>query len=147
MGLIKHKATGKVDASKTYLGGRHYVGVMSVFKVFRADLHTVDFNKFTIFNKEKIQVSMTVSFQYSIRQEDLGLLHDTYNTNYDSVVQATVLSAIKTAATSYTIDEFRLERPKVSAGLELAASKALSGECCRENCEMNKCLASEYDSI
>ena len=56
MGFTRNKATGEVDTSKVYFGGRHYVGVMSEFKTFKTTQYRKQFNQIHVFNKEKMQL-------------------------------------------------------------------------------------------
>ena len=139
MGFLKSKMTGSVDTDKVYHVGRHYVGVLKTFKIFRADIHTEKFHQLAIFNKEKLEVKMKCSVYYILRPEDLALLHNTYDTSYAHVLRSTVLSAIKGAAPQYNIDEYRKNRTVVSEGLANAAAKVLGGICCRKDCKANKC--------
>ena len=66
MGFKKSKISGAVDTSKVYFGGRHFLGITSTFKTFKADAHLIHFDKLTIFNQEKIQVTLSCSLQYML---------------------------------------------------------------------------------
>jgi len=135
MGFVKSKTTGSVETDKVYQSGRHWIGVTSTFKKFPADFHTLDFPQIRVFNKEKLSIALSCSLQYVLREEDLYLLHDTYDLAYAPIIESTTLAAIKSAAPFYTVDEYRLNRTMVDKGLSDAAAKALGGICCRKGCE------------
>ena len=48
------------------------------------------------------------------------------------------------AANQFTIDEYRLNRLKVIAGLKSAAAKALGGTCCRKDCKNDTCVVGMF---
>lgn len=146
MGFTKSKTTGSVDTSKVYFGGRHFVGVTTTFKTFRKDVHNEKFDRLTIYNKEKIEVTMTCSVQYELRSEDLALLHDTYDVAYKPIIRSTVLAAIKGEANKYTIEQYRANRPFVAKGLADAAANALGGKCCRKDCVVCRTGCKSYTS-
>ena len=95
MGFLKNKATGFVETDEIYFVGRHYVGVTKTFKKFNSDMHTEQYPKLSIYNKEKLEVTMTCSLQYLLRPEDLKDLHDEYDVSYKPVLRTTALAAIK----------------------------------------------------
>lgn len=135
MGFLQKKSTGEVDRETVYLSGRHFIGVDATFKRFRSDAHIENFEKMTFFNREKLQVAMTYTLQYFLIPGELKYLHDAYGLNYRSVLRETASSAIKNAASGFTIDEYRMKRDMVKAALFEAARKALGGTCCLKNCD------------
>ena len=139
MGFKKSKISGAVDTSKVYFGGRHFLGITSTFKTFKADAHLIHFDKLTIFNQEKIQVTLSCSLQYMLRPEDLKLLHDRFDINYQPVLTKTAASAIKNTASKYSIVEYRLQRLKIAQGLADGVALALGGTCCRVDCGEYEC--------
>lgn len=139
MGFVKNKITGSVDTEKVYYGGRHFIGLAKTFKIFPFNLHTERFPYVSIYNKEKIEVTLSCSLQYALKAEDLHLLHDIYDVSYRPVLRAVILATIKGAATQYTIKEYRLKRRVVEQGLSDVVAKSLSGNCCPPNCSNNEC--------
>ena len=140
MGFAKRKSTGTVDRSRVYTGGRHFIGVDYTFKKFRADAHIEVFQKMEFFNKDKLSVTMTFALQYFLIPEELKNLHDSYDLGYRPVLRNTVKAAIKDAATKYSVDEYRKERPKVATGLFNAAKLSLGGSCCYKDCKKYVCM-------
>lgn len=105
MGYLKTKTTGFVNTDKIYYSGRHWMGPAKTFKTFQKSVHTENFNRLSIFNKEKLEVKMTCSVHYVLRPKDLKLLHDTCDVGYKPILRTTILAALKGAATKFTIDE------------------------------------------
>lgn len=134
MGFVRHKTTGTVDTSKVYFGGRHWIGVMNMFKKFPADLQTIVYNRVEIFNNEKLAVNMTCALHYKLRPDELHLLFDTYDVLFKPVIKGTALAAIKSKAPQFTVNQFRLNRSLVARTLSEAASQVLGGICCRKDC-------------
>ena len=135
MGFSKHKTSGKVDTNKVYYGGRHWVGVMYTFKKYPADIQILNFNQIEIFNQENIKITLTAVVHYKLNPKYLKYLHDTYDLQYEKVLEATAVSALKSAAPSFKVDEYRLERAKVAEGLKKSINRALGGNCCPlKNC-------------
>ncbi len=140
MGFVQRKSTGAVDRSKVYMGGRHFIGVDFKFKAFRADAHIEKFVKESIFNKDRIEVTMTYALQYFLIPDELKNLHDTYNLGYAPILRQSVASAVKNAATNFSIDQFRLHRQNVSDSLFRKARLTLGGICCPKNCNKFRCF-------
>ena len=140
MGFAKRKSTGTVDRSKVYMGGRHFIGVDFTFKIFKADAHIEYFQKMEFFNKDKLTVTMSFALQYFLMPENLKSLHDAYDLGYRPVLRNTVGAAIKDEATKYSVDEYRMERPRVAAALFKAAKTSLGGTCCFSDCQKYKCI-------
>lgn len=134
MGFTRNKATGEVDTSKVYYGGRHFVGIMLEFKKFKTTKFSKQYNRINVFNKEKMQIVISCSLQFILRPEDLKQLHDAYDVRYEPIITLTAGAAIKGAATRFSIDEFRLNRTYVAEGMRKAVSDALDGGCCRKEC-------------
>ena len=134
MEFVRHKTTGTVDTSKVYFGGRHWIGIMHVFKKFPADLQTIVYNRVEIFNNEKLAVNMTCALHYKLRPDELHLLFDTYDVLFKPVIKGTALAAIKSKAPQFTVNQFRLNRSFVARTLSEAASQVLGGICCRKDC-------------
>eukprot|EP00794_Sanderia_malayensis_P017302 gene17302-19034_t len=139
MGFKQRRSTGTVDRSKVYYGGRHYIGVDYKFKKFKLSVHLEAFNKISIFNKDKLEVSMTCSLQYVLLPDELQSLHDSYDLDYAPVLRTTAQEAIKNAATQFSVNQFRLTRSNVSKTLFEAARVALGGTCCPKNCQLFTC--------
>lgn len=62
MGFTQQTFTGKVNRSKVYFGGRHFLGFQYGFKKFPRDSQTIEF-KIQIFNADKLEVSFIVFYR------------------------------------------------------------------------------------
>ena len=139
MGLKKSKITGQVYTNRVYFSGRYFTGLFVNFKKFKRDAHLLRFHELRIINKEKFELKVDCSLQYFLRPEDLHLLHDKFDLYYEPVLRKTAAAAIKNRASQYSITDYRLRREMVGAGLGEAASRALGGTCCREDCSVHRC--------
>ncbi|XP_031562107.1 uncharacterized protein LOC116297923 [Actinia tenebrosa] len=139
-GFLKRKSTGKVDTSKVYLSGRHFVGPDYTFKKFKADAHFEDINNIAVFTSDKLEVQTSCAFQYFLKIEDLADLHNEYDLFYQPVIRSTALSALKGRAALISIEYYLRQRARVEQQLFQALKDRLNGVCCRENCEStNSC--------
>ena len=82
---------------------------------------------------------MTFSLQYFLIPEELKSLHDAYDLGYRPVIRNTARSAVKDAATKFSVDDYRRQRPKVAAALFAAVRSSLGGTCCFKNCVKYTC--------
>ena len=139
MGLFHNKMTGYVDTSLVYFAGRHWLGVNRNFKIYPAISQREVYNNVWIFNKERIEVTLTFSFTYQLRYEDLGTLHEIYGEQYQPIIRSSALAALKGAAAKFSINDYRLKRSTVAKGLSDAIALAISGKCCRKDCFLNEC--------
>ena len=58
-GFIRQKSTGRVDLTKVYAMGKHFIGPDYEFKVFSADSHNVRLNNVAAFTQDKLEVGNT----------------------------------------------------------------------------------------
>jgi len=103
---VKQKSTGKVDLTKVYTTGRHFIGPDYTFKKFQADAHFEYLQKIGVFTKDKTEVEISCSFQYFLRPEDLADLHQQYDLFYKPIVRSTANAAIKAIAVDITISDY-----------------------------------------
>eukprot|EP00795_Rhopilema_esculentum_P013461 gene13461-4338_t len=129
MGFVKDRFTGKVDRSKVYLGGRHYIGIGKLFKKFPKNMQILDFN-LSVFNAEKLEVFISGVILYELNKDELKHLHDAYDLGYKPIVDKIALEAVKNAAPVFTVQEYRLQRSKVEAELYGSVKRTLLGTCC-----------------
>lgn len=115
------------------------------FKVFKASAHHVKQDRIKIFTSDNLEVIITVEFQYFLIKEDLKLLHDTYNLNYDESITKTAVDAIKNAITKFDTDEFIANRSVIQKELLTGVRQRLSGKCCLPNCKINCDTCKEWE--
>ena len=101
MGFLMSRVGGSVDTSEVYFGGRHYVGVPNTFKTYRADAHLVQLKEIKVYNKEKLEISLSCTLQYFLREEDLKVLHEKYGDSYRPVLETAIMAALKNEASKH----------------------------------------------
>ncbi|XP_061187984.1 uncharacterized protein LOC133196050 [Saccostrea echinata] len=133
-GFKRQKSTGRVDKSEVYTAGRYFYGPDMEFKVFPLDAHYVTLENAKIFTADKLEVGITVHFQYFLRRDELVLLHDTFDMDYKDVIQNSALDAMKGSTTEYTTRELVSDRKLLEETIYKAVRERLGGICCRPNC-------------
>nr|XP_022328554.1 uncharacterized protein LOC111127600 isoform X1 [Crassostrea virginica] len=133
-GFRKQKSTGMVDKTKVYTNGRYLFGPDMEFKTFPLDAHLVTLTNAWIFTADKLEVGITVHFQYFLRMDELVLLHDTFDLDYKGVIEKSALDAMKGSTTEYTTRELVANRRLLEETIYKAIRERLGGTCCRPNC-------------
>ncbi|XP_069107759.1 uncharacterized protein [Argopecten irradians] len=133
-GFLRQKSTGTVTLDKVYTSGRSYTGPDVEFKIFQADAHKVELDDITVFTADKLEVSVTVYFQYFLRMEDLPLLHAAYDLYYEDVMKTSATDAVKGATTTFNTKQMITDRKILEETLYTAVRERLGGICCRKDC-------------
>lgn len=134
-GFARRRTTGSVDTDTVYAGGRHFIGPDFEFKEFYAAAQFVYFDHIPIFTTDNLEVSISVELQYFLIQEDLKLLHDTFDIRYQSIVVGNAKDALKNSVTKFDTDEFISNRTVIQHELLNGVRKRLSGICCLPGCK------------
>ncbi|PIK59361.1 hypothetical protein BSL78_03732 [Apostichopus japonicus] len=152
-GFKRRKASGKVDTDTVYSGGRYPIGITFNFKTFPADAHILELWNLEVFTSDRLQVSLDCALQYFLRIEDLKLLHDNYDLQYESVLEDSARDAIKSAATRFSTRDYGIIRGEIEEALFVAARVRLGGLCCpiwcdlpTGGCNSTGCIPRESDS-
>ncbi|XP_069102398.1 uncharacterized protein [Argopecten irradians] len=133
-GFIRQRSTGIVDLSKVHTAGRQLLGHDYEFKAFQADAHLIELDDIDVFTSDKLEVKLTVYFQYFLRKEDLSLLHAAYDVYYKDLMKTSAEDAVKGATTTFNTRDMITNRAVLEATLFKAVSDRLGGTCCRLNC-------------
>ncbi|XP_063412520.1 uncharacterized protein LOC134695237 isoform X1 [Mytilus trossulus] len=151
-GLKRQKSTGSVDKTEIYDSGRYFVGPDFEFKVFPSDLHYVELEDAKIFTSDKLEVEVSVNFQYVIRKDELISLHDTYDLEYKEIMKSSALDALKSvfsnpvnasgAITVYTTRELINNRAVIEQTVWKSVRERLGGTCCNSYCGRSNPLCS-----
>ncbi|KAJ8019937.1 hypothetical protein HOLleu_41726 [Holothuria leucospilota] len=132
----RRKASGKVDTSRVYTGGRYYIGITFAFKTFPADAHFVELYDLEVFTSDRLEVKLDCSFQYFLRYEDLQLLHDTFDLRYEDIMRTNAIDALKSAVTQFSTRDFGTIRDVIEEVLFQAVRARLGGSCCPIYCDI-----------
>ncbi|PIK59362.1 hypothetical protein BSL78_03733 [Apostichopus japonicus] len=122
-GFKRRKASGRVDTTEVFMGGRYYIGITFDFKKFPADAHFVEFYDLAVFTSDVL------------RLEDLALLHDTYDLQYKDILEKNALDAIKSSVTQFSTRDFGTIRDEIEETLFRAVRSRLGGLCCPLWCD------------
>lgn len=115
-GLLRTKATGKVDTSRVYSRGRYYKGVTKDFLKYQADAHYEALNELSVFSTGEsadsvgLAFSIDVDFTFLLKEDEVGLLHQELASSYRGVVVSRARDAIKNEAIFITFSEYFQER-------------------------------------
>ncbi|XP_048778067.1 uncharacterized protein LOC125681856 [Ostrea edulis] len=133
-GFKRQKSTGIVDKTDVYTAGRYFYGPDMEFKIFPRDAHYVTLKSAKIFTADKLEVLLTVHFQYFLRKDLLVLLHDTFDLDYSDIIKTSALDAMKGSTTAYTTRELVSDRKLLEETIYKAVRERLGGTCCRPDC-------------
>lgn len=129
MAFGKNSITNKVDTSDVYPTGRHMVGPTISMVRFPRQYQNEAFtgsDALSIFNEEGMDISVEVSFQYRIKEDQLMSLMTTYGTNYETKLRSVAESTLKNTATFYTINDYLNERNMIAEVFNKNVTSALS---------------------
>lgn len=158
MGFLQQKSTGRVDTSRVYEAGRHFVTADYTFRVFPRDSHFVSFTDLFVFaapsettqaeeGRSSFEMTIDVSFQYFIRPSELANLHSEYELQYSSIVINTAESAIK-SQNQFTPEQFILNRSLIESTMLSAVQERLGGlRCCDSYCSDSRFRVRNYPNI
>ncbi|XP_070569987.1 uncharacterized protein [Ptychodera flava] len=130
VGLKEQKSTGEIDEMKTYMSGRHGIGPDYKFREFYGTVHMVSLENLEVTSTEKLEFVLNCTFQYFLKPDELGLLFEKYDDDFEPVIESVANAAVKNAATEFSIDEFIQERRKTEESLHRAVRLKLGGNCC-----------------
>ncbi|XP_066263896.1 uncharacterized protein [Branchiostoma lanceolatum] len=129
-GLKKQRSTGVVNTKVVYGTGRYAIGPDFEFKLFPRGAHVVQLNDLAIFTSDLLEVIINCSFQHFLRKDEVGLLHDKFDLEYEPVLYRVAYSTIKETATLYSTVNFMSSRPEIEVAFHRALRDRLQGDCC-----------------
>lgn len=137
-GMEKGRISGVVQfAKEIYDYGRYAIGPANTFKRYPAWAHMVEFDPIDFYSADGIILQAQMSFQYFIKQDELGLIEQKYDKSYQDIIRSVAEANIKNEAAKYTTVEYLSERAKVESYLHDAIRLKLGGDCCPSH---NECI-------
>ncbi|XP_072047694.1 uncharacterized protein [Amphiura filiformis] len=136
-GMSKGRISEVVEyAKEIYDMGRYAIGPGKTFKRYPAHAHFVDYDRIGFFTTDRIILEARASFQYFIKQDELGLIEQKFDRSYEEIVKSVAEAALKNQGATYTTEEYFSQRGKVEQGLHDAIRLKLGGDCCpsRDEC-------------
>lgn len=139
----KRKSTGSIYRDEAYDVGKYHLGPDFTFLKFPAYAQHESL-RVTIFDSEKIEITIEAKFQYFLRKDLLKFLHGKYGMGYKPIIRKNAINALKNFATTFSLRQFILERRTVEKELFGRIKTSLGGRCCLPDCKEN-CKCIPYD--
>jgi len=86
--------------------GRYLIGPDYTFTPFHADAHFEVLKEISTYSRDKVGVTISCSFQYFLKPEDLSYLHQEYDLYYKPVIKSTANAVIKSVAADIPVFDF-----------------------------------------
>lgn len=110
-----------------YQNGLHHIGFGHSFLKFPKTVQTIEFSKEKNANRgaiesrtlDGLEVSLEVSFQYLLQQDNLFKLYNLYGPLYPIVFQNVAIDVLTEEATKYTAYEFFWDRGRIKDDFQL----------------------------
>lgn len=117
--------------------GLYFIGIGHSFIKFPRNVQTVEFSKERNANRPAIEsrtsdgleVTLEISFQYSLQPEHLFSLYNRYGENFKQVIQNVAIDILTEEATGYTAYNFFMDRGKIKDDFQNALNKELNSTC------------------
>jgi len=131
-GIKARSSTGTVYKDEIYGSGNHFIGPDYTFKKFPVSI--LGFNQAVAVwtksggNDAGATLTLDISFQYKLKQADLGKLYAKVATSYAPLVVTYALDAIKNTAPLYGADEYLTKREVIEAAFKTNVTKNLNDQ-------------------
>lgn len=129
-GFKVRASTGKVDMSKVYGPGNHFVGPDYQFKKFQSDAHIRRYDALSVFSKGTnesvgLEFKLDITYAYRLRKAELVALHNELERQYEGVVDSRARDGIKNEAVKIDFNQFFEQRLAVEETLYKALKTRL----------------------
>ncbi|XP_022111851.1 uncharacterized protein LOC110991059 isoform X2 [Acanthaster planci] len=142
LGLKQQRSTGQVFFNDgAFESGRHAVGPDYIFKKYPSWATSVHLDDIAVITTAGLSLSFSCSFQYFIREEELGLLEQRFDQGYPEVIKFVAEAALKNVAASINLSLYLEQRRQVEILFHDALRAKLGGNCCPD---LEECL--RYDT-
>ncbi|PVD39103.1 hypothetical protein C0Q70_01731 [Pomacea canaliculata] len=135
MALLRNTISGRVDRQRTYYPGCYLLVPGSELIRFRGTAHTLDLTM-EVRTSDSLALNLTLSLQYFINGEELGVLHSEYEHEYEDVVRSVVVAQTRVTAVHFSLRDFWWQRAVVERAFYTHLSNKLQGDCCPSVCPM-----------
>jgi regulator of protease activity HflC (stomatin/prohibitin superfamily) len=108
-GLVYNKITGTVNTEDVYESGRYIIGPAHTFIRFPRAWTTLEFSNrdgapespIVTRTRDGVPITVSFSFQYQIKRENVSQLYNKYGTNYEAPITRVARNYILQAASNY----------------------------------------------
>jgi len=127
------KTVSKSSAS----GGIHFLGIGHHFIKFPKTVQTIEFSSENTATEaslnsrtsDGLEVTLEISFQYSLNADNLTQLYMTYGEEYKDVFVLVAMDILTDLATKYTAYNFFVDRQQIGAAMQDALNTAYKNIC------------------
>ncbi|XP_038048844.1 uncharacterized protein LOC119722674 isoform X2 [Patiria miniata] len=131
LGLKRQRSTGRVLASDgAYESGRHAIGPDYTFKIYPSWATNIQLDDISVTTTSGLSHSFSCSFQYFIREGELGLLEQRFDKSYPDVIEFVAQAALKNVAATISLSMYLEQRRRVEIMFHDALRAKLGGDCC-----------------
>lgn len=129
-GLKMQRSTSEVDRSELWHVGNHFIGPDYTFKLYQTSLNYFE-EDMEVWTKSGdddagTSVTLTVSFQYKLRKQDLPALYSLVALNFAPLVKSKAIDSIKNTAPLFGVDSYLTHRSHVESSLRSNVSAAIA---------------------
>lgn len=141
--LSKNSVTETVDYDTVYDGGCYLLRPQDKLIRFDATAHSVQQN-LEIVENSGLSIKLDIALQYFLKRNEIPQLFKKYYLSYNTVIESLVESAVKNAAVTFSLDQYRLSRQEVERKIFKKIRENLAGDCC-DACCPDKCGERKVD--
>lgn len=111
--LARSTLTGSVDSSEVYGPGWHIMAPWYEWIKFYKTVHTINLKKLDIYSTDQLMVQGSFLVYYFLDKNSIGKLYRNHGTNYEQVIHNVCKSEILNQAQTFSINDFRKNRPEI----------------------------------
>jgi hypothetical protein len=102
---LKRDVYGSVDGSTVYTQGRYFMTLNYDFVYFDSTYQQITFDS-TIFTDNGLESDIYMSFFFSLPEDNVSSIYNTYSNSYSSKVISNSKQTAKNVASTFSVDEF-----------------------------------------
>jgi len=120
VGLLYSHASRKIDRTKLYQAGRHYVGVGGEFIVFSTIQEELKLPVFESRTCDGLKIELQVSLNYKIKNDfdSVIKIFDHFGRHYDGFVSRLAMNIVRDASARFNASSYSMNRSLVNSEME-----------------------------
>lgn len=134
---LNYSWISKTISPRIHENGLYFIGIGHSFIKFPKTVQTIEFSLEKHSNRgpiesrtsDGLEVSIEISFQYTLQPDKLYSLYNTYGSKYSLVFQNIAINLLTEEATKYTAYNFFMDRGKIKDDFQFALDKAFNQFC------------------
>mgnify|MGYP003386832207 CR=1 FL=1 len=121
---IRNNVYHGAETGKVYDEGRFFLTIDNTMIKFPSTYNRITISS-AIFAENGLEFDCDSTFFYRLPKEYVGQIYDTYGTNYGSRVENTAAQIIKNVASSFSVNEFLLNRTDIKQAIAIALEEGI----------------------